>query len=179
MDDCARIFGYYLHHFPYLGMRGEADAKMADEQFAATRARFLEMTGTDLVIEANSCGGGGHGCGGHSCGSHSCGGHSDGGHGGHSDGGSGHHTPDSTPYIATCSGGDSDWKKKEKKEERSVKIPPPANQPSLWRRILGLSPELQTENEVGTETKILAAGRPGRAEILKLLADTGTDGTRH
>lgn len=24
-EDCQRIFGYFLHHFPYLGMRGAAD----------------------------------------------------------------------------------------------------------------------------------------------------------
>jgi hypothetical protein len=24
-DDCQQVFGYFLHHFPYVGMRGEAD----------------------------------------------------------------------------------------------------------------------------------------------------------
>jgi hypothetical protein len=27
MDDCKILFGEYLHHFPYFGMRGEEDAK--------------------------------------------------------------------------------------------------------------------------------------------------------
>lgn len=26
-EDCQVIFGYFLHHFPYFGMRGEEDAK--------------------------------------------------------------------------------------------------------------------------------------------------------
>ena len=25
-DDCDQIFGYFLHHYPYFGMRGEEDA---------------------------------------------------------------------------------------------------------------------------------------------------------
>jgi hypothetical protein len=25
-EDCERVFGYFLHHFPYFGMRGEQDA---------------------------------------------------------------------------------------------------------------------------------------------------------
>jgi len=34
--DCETTFGYFLHHFPYLGLRGEDDAK-------ALQAAFLEM----------------------------------------------------------------------------------------------------------------------------------------
>ncbi len=26
-EDCENIFGYFLHHFPYFGMRGEQDAE--------------------------------------------------------------------------------------------------------------------------------------------------------
>ena len=26
-EDCENVFGYFLHHFPYFGMRGEEDAK--------------------------------------------------------------------------------------------------------------------------------------------------------
>lgn len=26
-EDCAKVFGHFLHHFPYFGMRGEEDAK--------------------------------------------------------------------------------------------------------------------------------------------------------
>ncbi len=34
--DCETTFGYFLHHFPYLGLRGEEDAQ-------ALQAAFLEM----------------------------------------------------------------------------------------------------------------------------------------
>ena len=34
-EDCERVFGYFLHHFPYFGMRGEQDA--ADLRAAAER----------------------------------------------------------------------------------------------------------------------------------------------
>lgn len=116
MADCQDIFGFYLHHYPYLGMLGTEDAAMATAQFEATRRRFMEVAGLDPVEAANcgggggcggggsSCGGGGSSCGGggHSCSggsSHSCSGgshDSGGGHGGHDSGG-GHHTPTHTP----------------------------------------------------------------------------------
>ncbi|HEV7914903.1 MAG TPA: hypothetical protein VGP22_14140 [Albitalea sp.] len=32
--DCDAIFGRFLHHFPYLGLRGAEDAKALDEAFA-------------------------------------------------------------------------------------------------------------------------------------------------
>lgn len=34
-EDCEKTFGYFLHHFPYFGMRGEQDA--ADLRAAAAR----------------------------------------------------------------------------------------------------------------------------------------------
>ncbi len=58
--DCETTFGYFLHHFPYLGLRGEEDAQ-------ALQAAFLEMQ--RLTVEefgepapsAPTCGG--QGCG--------------------------------------------------------------------------------------------------------------------
>ena len=38
-EDCERVFGYFLHHFPYFGMRGEQDA--ADLRAAAERMREI------------------------------------------------------------------------------------------------------------------------------------------
>lgn len=38
-EDCERVFGYYLHHFPYFGMRGADDA--AALAAAGKRAREL------------------------------------------------------------------------------------------------------------------------------------------
>jgi hypothetical protein len=39
IEDCDRVFGYYLHHFPYFGMRGAEDAAALAE--AGTRTREL------------------------------------------------------------------------------------------------------------------------------------------
>jgi len=38
-EDCQNVFGYYLHHFPYFGMRGEQDA--ADLRAAAARMHAI------------------------------------------------------------------------------------------------------------------------------------------
>ena len=38
-EDCENVFGYYLHHFPYFGMRGEQDA--ADLRAAAARMHAI------------------------------------------------------------------------------------------------------------------------------------------
>ena len=35
-DDCDRVFGHFIHHFPYLGMRGAADALALQEAFERT-----------------------------------------------------------------------------------------------------------------------------------------------
>ncbi len=43
-DDCDRAFGYFLHHYPYFGMRGEQDAQALgtayDETLALYEAHF-------------------------------------------------------------------------------------------------------------------------------------------
>jgi hypothetical protein len=39
VEDCERVFGHYLHHFPYFGMRGADDA----EALAAAGARTREL----------------------------------------------------------------------------------------------------------------------------------------
>jgi len=45
-EDCERTFGYFLHHFPYFGMRGEADAqnlaKASDEMATLYAKEFGE-----------------------------------------------------------------------------------------------------------------------------------------
>lgn len=38
-EDCERVFGYFLHHFPYFGMRGEQDA--ADLRTASERMHAI------------------------------------------------------------------------------------------------------------------------------------------
>jgi hypothetical protein len=38
-EDCQSVFGYFLHHFPYFGMRGEEDA--ADLRIAAEKMHVI------------------------------------------------------------------------------------------------------------------------------------------
>lgn len=39
-EDCQNIFGYFLHHFPYFGMRGKADAENLKNAFDETKELF-------------------------------------------------------------------------------------------------------------------------------------------
>lgn len=39
-NDCETIFGYFLHHFPYFGMRGEEDALNLTKSFEETTLCF-------------------------------------------------------------------------------------------------------------------------------------------
>ncbi len=41
-NDCNEVFGYYLHHFPYFGMRGEQDSVDLENAFYLTKSRYLE-----------------------------------------------------------------------------------------------------------------------------------------
>lgn len=50
-SDCARAFGSFLHHFPYFGMRGDADARNLDASFEGTKALYAELYGEDYCIE--------------------------------------------------------------------------------------------------------------------------------
>ncbi|WP_230086411.1 glycine-rich domain-containing protein [Halomonas sp. 328] len=37
IKDCASIFGYYFHHYPYFGMRSEVDYKNLGEAYEVTQ----------------------------------------------------------------------------------------------------------------------------------------------
>jgi hypothetical protein len=43
--DCEATFGHFLHHFPYLGLRGEDDAKALEEAFAKMQALLAQEFG--------------------------------------------------------------------------------------------------------------------------------------
>lgn len=64
--DCQEIFGGYLHHFPYFGLRDEQDAQDLADSFQITCERFIRHFGeSPLVTVASKCGqsdGGGTGC---------------------------------------------------------------------------------------------------------------------
>ncbi len=47
-EDCSTIFGYFLHHFPYFGMRGEKDAHNLQNAFSGTCTLFEQEFGEPL-----------------------------------------------------------------------------------------------------------------------------------
>ncbi|WP_192822779.1 hypothetical protein [Rufibacter sp. LB8] len=44
-QDCERVFGYFVHHFPYFGMRGEQDMRDLHTAFADTTALYKNHFG--------------------------------------------------------------------------------------------------------------------------------------
>lgn len=44
-DDCSQFLGYFLHHFPYFGMRGKQDAKNLTTAWMETRALYEKRFG--------------------------------------------------------------------------------------------------------------------------------------
>ena len=52
-DDCVTAFGYFLHHYPYFGMRGEADAQALGSAYDDTLSLYQLHFGTpDIDIWA-------------------------------------------------------------------------------------------------------------------------------
>lgn len=45
-EDTERIFGFFLHHFPYLGMRGEEDKLALDKAFQETASLYQAEFGS-------------------------------------------------------------------------------------------------------------------------------------
>jgi len=46
--DCEELFGYYMHHFPYFGMRGEEDAKNLENSFYKTKELYEQAFGEPM-----------------------------------------------------------------------------------------------------------------------------------
>jgi hypothetical protein len=44
-NDCQASFGHFVHHFPYLGLRGEEDAKALQAAFAAMQRLYAQEFG--------------------------------------------------------------------------------------------------------------------------------------
>ena len=55
MDDCEKSFGYYIHHFPYFGLRGKEDEQMAADSFSETSELFKKHFGVPLLEESDRC----------------------------------------------------------------------------------------------------------------------------
>ena len=47
--DCMKLFGYVIHHFPYLGIRGAEDAKALRDAFAETCSIYERELGEPYV----------------------------------------------------------------------------------------------------------------------------------
>ena len=149
MADCATLFGRYIHHYPFMGLKDEADAEKAEGLFAGTLAALADL-GLDLEQLAADCGGGGCSSGGcstscPSCSSPSC-------------------PPSScTTYIPPASSCSSPTQplndRGKKKEERK---PTPAPQKKPWWKPSFIS-RLGSE---GMEHQF----RPTRGELEALLA---------
>lgn len=55
-QDCERLFGYYLHHYPYFGMRGEEDAQHLKASFAQTQVLYEQLFGESMTrAEGTDC----------------------------------------------------------------------------------------------------------------------------
>lgn len=58
--DCAEVFGEFVHHFPYFGMRGDTDAQNLLSSFETTKQIYTEAFGepyclSDDVEGAGKC----------------------------------------------------------------------------------------------------------------------------
>jgi len=62
--DCYRVFGQFLHHFPYFGMRDEQDRANLEAAFSETQKRFETIWGHSMgtKMEASMCDGSGSQC---------------------------------------------------------------------------------------------------------------------
>lgn len=45
VEDCRRLFGFFLHHFPYFGMRGPEDARALGDAYDDTLRLYEEHFG--------------------------------------------------------------------------------------------------------------------------------------
>jgi hypothetical protein len=55
-EDCKNVFGYFLHHFPYFGMRGEEDAANLAEAGRTTQRLYEQEFGKAVPSQAAMCG---------------------------------------------------------------------------------------------------------------------------
>ena len=53
--DCENVFGYFLHHFPYFGLRGEQDAKRQLEASDAMHRLYEQDFGEPIPAGAAYC----------------------------------------------------------------------------------------------------------------------------
>lgn len=51
MEDCDLVFGEYLHHFPYFGLRSEQDEKELNEGFELTKKLYKHHFNVDYLAD--------------------------------------------------------------------------------------------------------------------------------
>ena len=55
-EHCEKLFGGYMHHYPYFGMRGEQDAQDLKDSFEKTKDLYLELFNEKMAREEhNKC----------------------------------------------------------------------------------------------------------------------------
>jgi hypothetical protein len=54
-QDCETIFGYFLHHYPYFGMRGKQDEQNLQNAFEETRELYARHFGGDYLGQSSKC----------------------------------------------------------------------------------------------------------------------------
>jgi hypothetical protein len=54
-EDCEQVFGYFLHHFPYFGMRGDEDAADLADAAARTRSLYEQEFGKASIAGQSYC----------------------------------------------------------------------------------------------------------------------------
>lgn len=53
--DCQLAFGKFIHHFPYLGMRGDEDVRLLHDCFEETKQIYSELFGEVYCEEQTKC----------------------------------------------------------------------------------------------------------------------------
>jgi hypothetical protein len=53
-DDCQRVFGYFLHHFPYFGLRGADDAAQLAQAGQDMERLYEQEFGESMPTEASA-----------------------------------------------------------------------------------------------------------------------------
>jgi hypothetical protein len=52
--DCEATFGHFLHHFPYLGLRGEGDEQALQDAFEAMQRLYAQEFGEPMVVQRDA-----------------------------------------------------------------------------------------------------------------------------
>jgi hypothetical protein len=60
--DSSNIFGEYLHHFPYFGLRGDEDKQNLNDAFEETKVLFRLHFGFEMNSTNSTCDQGGGNC---------------------------------------------------------------------------------------------------------------------